>query len=68
MGEKRCLISVEGNVGVGKSTFLRNITSENVQILMEPDHLWRNVKGVNLLEKYYRKPQKYAFAFQSYVF
>lgn len=42
-------ICVEGNIGSGKTTFLEHFEKFNATILLEPVHLWRDVKGVNLL-------------------
>lgn len=43
-------VSVEGNIGSGKSTFLNYCESdEEVVTLPEPVGLWTNVGGVNLL-------------------
>merc|ERR1711959_55553 len=48
-------ISIEGNIGVGKSTFLR---------------LMNKAKGLegNILQKFYEEPNRYAYTFQSYAF
>jgi len=47
-------IFVEGNVGVGKSTFLtilKNILS--VRVLYEPSKKWQDVYGQNILEQFF---------------
>lgn len=43
-------VSVEGNIGCGKSTFLKYFEgiSPNVEVLSEPIEQWRNAKGYNL--------------------
>eukprot|EP00850_Spirogloea_muscicola_P009965 SM000057S18395 [mRNA] locus=s57:372360:374487:- [translate_table: standard] len=68
-------VSFEGNIGVGKSTLLRAVSQDprlqgKVSLLPEPIGQWENVSGsgLNLLEAYYKEPQRYAYLFQSYVF
>jgi len=40
-------VTVEGNMGSGKTTFLQRFlkSSESVEVLIEPVDLWRNVQG-----------------------
>ncbi len=68
-------VSVEGNIGVGKSTFLERIRSfeglkDKVSILPEPVDKWQNVGGsnYNLLQDFYNDPKRFAYSFQSYAF
>ena len=43
-------VAVEGNIGSGKSTFLKYFReSENVEIASEPVEMWKNVRGHNTL-------------------
>ncbi|MDP3889121.1 MAG: deoxynucleoside kinase [bacterium] len=67
--KKGCFI-VEGNIGAGKSTFLRLIKDYlNVQVVPEPHQKWQTVAGTqNLLEKFYQDTQRWAFTFQSNAF
>jgi deoxyadenosine/deoxycytidine kinase len=67
------IISIDGNIGCGKSTFLkelkkevRNQRLENIIFLEEPINQWSkvNVNGITILEKFYEDPNKYAFSFQ----
>lgn len=59
---------VEGNVGAGKSTFLKMLDHYlNAQFILEPHELWQNVNGENLLEKFYTDPSRWAYTFQTYV-
>ncbi|XP_015118037.1 deoxynucleoside kinase isoform X2 [Diachasma alloeum] len=61
-------VCIEGNIGSGKTTFLNNFKQfNNTMVLQEPVELWRNVKGMNLLDLMYKDPTKYACLFQSYV-
>jgi deoxyadenosine/deoxycytidine kinase len=66
------IVSLEGNIGAGKSTFLENLESHLGKqsgwiFLREPVHIWdtiRDQKGETILSKFYANPDKYAFAFQ----
>jgi len=42
---------VEGNIGVGKSTFLEHLqhSTSDVEIYPEPVALWKDIKGHNAL-------------------
>lgn len=70
------IITVEGNIGAGKSTFLSTLQTryadrKDILFILEPIGLWETVKdeyGKNMLEKFYDKPQKYSFAFQAMAF
>ena len=67
--ETSLLISVEGNIGSGKSTFLNKISSLlNLYGILEPHTLWQNINGHNLLEEFYKNPNRWAYSFQTYVF
>ena len=61
---------IEGNIGAGKSTFLRLIENRlPVQIVYEPVEQWRKIcAGDNLLDKFYKDTQRWAYTFQSYAF
>ena len=66
------IISIEGNIGSGKSTFVKILKSayqynEHVIFLNEPVDMWENVKdesGNTMLELFYQDNSKYAFSFQ----
>lgn len=66
------IISIEGNIGAGKSTFLEELKTmfsqnSSVVFLDEPVEIWESVKdkyGVSMLQKFYSNPRKYSFAFQ----
>ncbi|XP_003745597.1 deoxynucleoside kinase [Galendromus occidentalis] len=62
-------IAVEGNIGSGKTTFLRNFEHlKNSTIIPEPVARWCSVDGrFNLLQKMYENPRKYSLALQTYV-
>ena len=67
------IITIEGNIGIGKSTFLKflkeecnSIKLQNIIFLQEPVDEWTKINdnGVTILEKFYKDPKKYAFSFQ----
>jgi deoxyadenosine/deoxycytidine kinase len=65
------LISVEGNIGSGKSTFLEQLRSRyasntNVVFAPEPVHTWQTIKDADgtMLEHFYKDQETYAFPFQ----
>jgi deoxyadenosine/deoxycytidine kinase len=68
------IISVEGNIGSGKSTLIKymkehlnEIDNNQVIYLPEPVHLWESIKsedGKNMIEKFYENQEKYSFSFQ----
>lgn len=66
------IISIEGNIGSGKSSLLSNLktylSNEKIIIfLKEPVDEWSRIKdknGVTILEKFYADQDKYSFSFQ----
>ncbi len=66
------IISIEGNIGAGKSTFLENLEyhlgkQSGWIFLREPVHIWDTIcdqNGETILSKFYANPDKYAFSFQ----
>ena len=66
------IISLEGNIGAGKSTILANLEKHLGEkagwiFLKEPIHIWDEIQdqqGQTILSKFYENPEKYAFAFQ----
>lgn len=68
MEEMPYTIHVEGNIGAGKSTFLKYFRQfENVDVLAEPVELYQNLNGTNVLDLVYKEPKKWTFPFQTYV-
>lgn len=61
---------VEGNIGAGKSTFLRLIGAElGIDVIYEPTDKWqRKDKEGNLLDLFYKDTPRWAYTFQSYAF
>ncbi|VVA94991.1 unnamed protein product [Arabis nemorensis] len=74
--KKRLTFCVEGNISVGKSTFLQRIANETielrdlVEIVPEPVAKWQDIgpDHFNILDAFYSEPQRYAYTFQNYVF
>ncbi|KAH6765133.1 P-loop containing nucleoside triphosphate hydrolases superfamily protein [Perilla frutescens var. frutescens] len=74
--KKRITLCVEGNISVGKTTFLQRIANETlelrdlVEIVPEPIDKWQNVgpDHFNILDAFYAEPERYAYTFQNYVF
>ena len=71
------LISFEGNIGSGKSTFIKNLKAyyenknncknKKVCFLPEPVDVWNTIvdnNGKTILENFYSNPKNFAFAFQ----
>lgn len=68
------LIFVEGNIGTGKSTFLKMIEEHHgdcAQVIYEPVDVWTSFKdseGKNILDFFYSDPKRYAYMFQNLAF
>lgn len=61
------LISIEGNIGSGKSTiinYLKSINSDNIIFVDEPVSEWTNINGVNALDHFYKDQKNNSFWFQ----
>ncbi len=59
---------LEGNIGVGKSTFLKLITQylPGIQVLTEPKDNWNNqIYGQSLLDNFYKDPKRWAFTLET---
>lgn len=74
--KNRLTFCVEGNISVGKTTFLQRIANETielrdlVEIVPEPIAKWQDIgpDHFNILDAFYAEPQRYAYTFQNYVF
>ncbi|XP_030934741.1 uncharacterized protein LOC115960143 [Quercus lobata] len=74
--KKRLTFCVEGNISVGKTTFLQRIANETlelrdlVEIVPEPIDKWQDIgpDHFNILDAFYAEPERYAYTFQNYVF
>jgi len=72
------VMTIEGNIGAGKSTILRAIEryldscdnktfANRFKFIMEPVDIWENIRDVSgqtILQKFYKDQHKYAFSFQ----
>ena len=66
------IISIEGNIGSGKSTVINTLKqyykeNKNVYFLEEPVNEWENIKNSsnkNIIELFYKNQEKYSFSFQ----
>jgi len=67
------VVSIEGNIGSGKSTIINALKSTNtiegvpVVYVDEPVKQWEDIKnkdGKNMIELFYENPSRYSFAFQ----
>lgn len=63
------LLLVEGNIGVGKTTFLKVLSDylPDAIIISEPCDEWQNIYGHNLLEAFYKDSGRWACTMQLYV-
>ncbi|CAL1409950.1 unnamed protein product [Linum trigynum] len=74
--KKRITFCVEGNISVGKTTFLQKIVSDTielrdlVEVVPEPIDKWQDIgpDHFNILDAFYAQPDRYAYTFQNYVF
>jgi deoxyadenosine/deoxycytidine kinase len=70
------IISIEGNIGAGKTTFISNLekyykNDSSVIFIREPVDIWQSItdsKGESILAKFYADPAKYSFSFQVMAF
>lgn len=65
------IITVEGNIGVGKSTFIEKIKNRykdrnDIMFVQEPVDVWSQITqgSKNILELFYENQKKYSFPFQ----
>ena len=64
------MVSVEGNIGSGKSTMLKyfeSIEDNEVTVMPEPVPEWCGLNGINLLQKLYEDSKRWSMQFQAYV-
>lgn len=61
---------IEGNIGAGKSTFVRMLQDRLIiDPIFEPHERWQDIgTGDNLLEKFYSDTARWAYTFQTYAF
>lgn len=69
----KIIVSVEGNIGVGKSTFINILKNKwdcdgGCEIVHEPVDLWKNLvntDGKNILQTFYEDIPRWAYSFQN---
>ena len=64
------LLSIEGNVGAGKSTLIEELKRRHTEwtFISEPVDIWSAIKddeGKSLLSVYYDDPKRWSYSFQS---
>jgi len=60
---------LEGNIGAGKSTFLKLLSQElpYISIGLEPKNNWlQQIDGQSLLENFYQDPQRWAYSLETF--
>jgi deoxyadenosine/deoxycytidine kinase len=70
------IITVEGNIGVGKTTFLDNIKlcdqiNKTSTVVSEPVDIWLNINdddGENILGKFYKDKRRWSYTFQNFSY
>lgn len=71
------IVSIEGNIGGGKSTLIDKLKQKyngnpKILFLSEPVDIWENFMdnktGENMIQKFYKNINKYAFSFQIMAF
>ena len=74
--ERPKIISVEGNVGAGKSSLLRNLSKalkeqerKDILVIEEPVAAWTTITNGtdDIIQLFYKDPHKYALAFQTLI-
>lgn len=60
---------IEGNIGAGKSTFLKIVNSYlDIEPVVEPVKKWQQVGEHNLLDKFYSDIKRWSYTFQTFAF
>lgn len=67
---KPIIISLDGNIGAGKTTFLKEIRNKihGIRVVDEPVGQWtalKNAEGKNLLELFYEDKKRWSYTFQN---
>ena len=70
---KTYIISIEGNIGSGKSTLVKKLKQANPTwfFLQEPVDIWKSVSdidGNNILSEFYKDKKRNAYLFQNFAF
>ena len=67
------IISVDGNIGSGKSTLIKFLKKKykNIIVIDEPVNQWLNIvdsDNKNILQKFYEGSERYSYTFQNFAF
>jgi deoxyadenosine/deoxycytidine kinase len=74
MTDDNIVISIEGNIGVGKSTFTQKFQELNlndIHFISEPVNIWLNLKdnnNNNFLDLFYKDKQRWGYTFQNLAY
>lgn len=72
--DKKIIISIEGNIGVGKSSFLgllRQYFGDQADFIYEPVDEWLSIKdenGKDLLQTFYDDKKRWSYTFQNVAY
>lgn len=73
-GNKKIIISIEGNIGVGKSSFLgllKEYFRDQAEFIYEPVEEWLSIKdenGKDLLQTFYDDKKRWSYTFQNVAY
>jgi deoxyadenosine/deoxycytidine kinase len=67
------IISIEANIGSGKSTFLTKLQKLHPEwfFLLEPVDIWKSItdtSGNSILSEFYKNQKRFAYTFQNFAF
>lgn len=73
VNQGKIIISIEGNIGVGKSTFIDILKTKwdmdgGCEVISEPVDIWTNLinsDGKNILQTFYEDVPRWAYSFQN---
>ena len=70
MTENKVIISIEGNIGVGKSTFINILKTKwtDSEVVTEPVEMWKDLvgsDGKNILQTFYEDIPRWGYSFQN---
>jgi deoxyadenosine/deoxycytidine kinase len=75
MQNSKIIISIEGNIGVGKSSFIEllkiSLNKDRYEFISEPVDEWLNLKdneGKNLLQTFYEDKKRWGYTFQNIAY
>lgn len=67
---KPFVVAIEGNIGSGKTTLLERLkanSKSNTLYLEEPVDQWTDVGGHNILEAFYKNPDRYGLMLETLI-